>query len=201
MTDPRSVSLAKPEDAVSRDEPAATGSTSIGAVGTRGQLRQFLEALGGFSPPKPPPEPGDEPVPPLRSSRWLLFACGFVAIISGWLYLPTLRRPLEAMPPNLLGAWETSTPDYADRGFWIGRSQVAFRVGPKPNDVNVYPVTRIRARETSGNATTYNIEYAVDGGTNQWSIRYSGSPNPTIVFIHQPEMTWTARQDSNPPIR
>ncbi len=167
---------------------------------SRRQLREFLATLSGFAPKKPFLEPGEE-APPVRSRRWLLVACGVVAILCGWLYLPSLRRPLEAMPPSLLGAWVTSTPDYADRGFWIGKRQVAFRVGPNPNDVNRYPVNRIRVRGTSGDTTTYDIEYAVDGGTNQWSFKYFGSPQPTIVFIHQPEMTWTPTPDQNPPIR
>ena len=118
-----------------------------------------------------------------------------------WLYQTWSNRPLPAMPLALQGAWETSTPSYADRGFWIGKNQVAFRVGPNPGDVNVYPVTQIKARAGGGDTTAYDIEYAVDGGTDQWSFRYSGSPQPSIVFVHQPEMTWTVRPDSNPPIR
>lgn len=167
----------------------------------RGQLREFLETLGGFAPQKPPAElePGEEPSP-VWSRRGILIAC-FVLTLGVFLYTIWSRRPLAEMPSPLLGEWVTRAPSYADRGFWIGKSQVAFRVGSQPGDINIYPVTRIKTSSVRGDTTTYDIEYAVDGGTNQWTIRYSGSPQPTIVFVHQPEMTWTPTPDQNPPIR
>jgi hypothetical protein len=168
----------------------------------RGQLREFLETLGGFAPrtPKPEPPPGDEPAPARGSRSWVLIAT-FVVTLGVFLYTSWSNRPLPEMPSALLGAWATSTPSYADRGFWIGKRQVAFRVGSKPGDVNIYSVTRIGTRTVRGDTATYDIEYAVDGGTNQWSFRYSGAPRPAIIFVHQPELTWTPTPDPSPPIR
>ena len=203
MTDPTSGGTASSEPAAPPPDGAGADVVLADAPSVekgRGQLRQFLETLGGFAPPKPPTEQDDAPAP-ARSRRWLLISCGILAILCGWLYLPSLRRPLEEMPATLLGAWTTTAPDYADRGFWIGKRKVAFRVGPNPADVIVYPVARITVRRRSGDTTTYDIEYAADGGTNQWSFEYFGSPHPTIVFIHQPEMSWTPAPDRNPPIR
>lgn len=174
---------------------------SLPPVRSRGQLREFLATLGGFAPPKPPEElePGESPAP-TRRRRGFLIAC-FVLTLGAWLYQSWSSRPLAEMPAPLVGAWVTSAPSYADRGFWIGKGQVAFRVGSQPGDVNIYPVTRVKTKSVRGDTTTYDIEYAVDGGTNQWSFRYSGSPQRAIVFVHQPEMTWTQTPDQNPPIR
>lgn len=186
--------------------PEVTGAVdevvaSLPPVKSRGQLREFLATLGGFAPLKPAEElePGESPAPALRR-RGILLVC-FLLTLGGFLYTSWSRRPLAEMPSSLLGAWVTSAPSYADRGFWIGKGKVAFRVGSKPGDVSIYPVTRVKARSVRGDTTTYDIEYAVDGGTNQWSFWYSGSPQRAIVFIHQPEMTWTPTTDQNPPIR
>ena len=202
MTGPSSSHPTTTDDAPMPPEMAGAVDevvTSLPPAKSRGQLREFLATLGGFAPPKPQQQPGDEP-PPARSRRGLLITC-FVLTLGAWLYQSWSSRPVAEMPSSLLGAWVTSAPSYADRGFWIGKRQVAFRVGANPGDVNVYPVTRIKVRSVQGDTTTFAIEYAVDGGTNQWSFRYSSSPRPAIAFVHQPEMTWTPIPDQSPPIR
>lgn len=163
------------------------------------QLRDFMEILSLLAPRKPHP-PAGEGAAPARSRRWMLVAC-FLVTLGVWLFTIWPRRPMAEMPSPLLGAWVTSTPDYADRPFWIGKRQVGFRVGPKLGDINVYPVTRVTTRLVSDNATIYDIEYMVDGGTSQWTFRYSGSPQPKIVFVHQPEMIWTRVPNRHVPIR
>ena len=136
----------------------------------------------------------------IRSRRGLLVICCIVTI-GGLVYQSWSRRPPTEMPVALQGAWVTAAKSYAGRGFWIGKHQVAFRVGPDPDEVEVYTVTHIDARSIGGDATIYDIEYAVDGGTDRWSIKHVGLPHPAIVFVHQPQMTWTVTPDLHPPVR
>ena len=136
----------------------------------------------------------------VRSRRGLLVICALLSV-AGCVYEGWSRRPPAEMPIELQGAWVTTAKGYADRGFWIGKHQVAFRVGPGPDEVEIYPVTHLDARPIRGDTTAYDIEYAVDGGTSRWSIRHAGLPHPVIVFVHQPQMTWTVTPDLRPPVQ
>ena len=201
MTVPSSSSSASTDDSPPPTEVAdAVGEVTASAPPTDGreELREFLSMFSGFVARRPHPDPVIVPVP-VRSRRGLVAACGIV-VLAGLLYQSwPHHRPTE-MPRALVGAWVTDTKSYADRGFWIGQHQVAFRVGPKPDEINVYPVTLIDARSVRGDTTLYDIDYAVDGGTNRWSFRHVNLPQPEIVFVHQPQMTWTATPDRHPPI-
>ena len=165
----------------------------------REELREFFGAISGFGARARRRYHRVVPVR-IRSRRGLLVICCALTL-GGLLYQSWSRRPPTEMPLALQGAWVTAAKRYADRGFWIGKHQVAFRVGPNPDAVNVYPVTHIDARLIRGDTTIYDIEYAVDGGTDRWSIKHVGLPYPAIVFVHQPQMTWTVTPDLRPPVR
>jgi hypothetical protein len=163
----------------------------------RAELREFFTAIGGFGART---RRRYDRIVPVRSRRSLVAICGILTL-GGLIYQAWPHRPPSEMPLALRGAWVTTTKSYADRGFWIGTHQVAFRVGRRPDQVQVYTVTHLKARRISTDTTVYDIEYAVDGGTDRWSIEQIGSPRPAIVFVHQPQMTWTATSDPNPPVR
>jgi hypothetical protein len=165
----------------------------------REELREFFAAIDGFGARARRQYHRIVPAR-VRSRRGLLVIC-CVLTFGGLVYKSSSRRPPAEMPIELQGAWVTTTKSYADRGFWIGKHQVAFRVGPNPDEIEVYPVTHIDMTSLRGDTTTYDIEYAVDGGRSRWSIRHSGLPQPAIVFVHQPQMTWTVTPDLHPPVR
>ena len=136
----------------------------------------------------------------IRSRKGFVRLC-FGLSLGGLVYQAQARRAPSEMPLELQAEWTTSTPGYADRPFWIGHHQIAFRVGPAPNDINVYNVTHVDSIPMRGDTTRYDIEYAVDGGKSRWSIRHSQLPQPEIVFIHQPQIHWGVKPDLHPPVR
>lgn len=163
----------------------------------REELREFFAAISGLG--RRARRRYDEFQRP-RTRRGLVVICGVLAI-AGLLYQFSPRRPPSEMPPGLRGKWVTTAKSYADRGFWIGAHQVAFRVGPKAGDIQVYPVTHLAEKRISADTTLYDIDYAVDGGTDRWSIEQISLPRPAIVYLHQPQMTWTPTPDPHPPVR
>ncbi len=137
---------------------------------------------------------------PMRNRRsLLLLIC--VATFGLMLNESWSRNPPSEIPLELRGAWATTTKSYADRGFWIGAHQVAFRVGPNPDDVEIYTVTRLKLRSAQADTSIHEIDYAVDGGSSRWSVRHVWLPRQAITFVHQPQMTWTLTPDAHPPIQ
>lgn len=181
--------------------PAVLGEVADSAPPAEGreELREFFASVSGFGGRVRRRYHRIVPAR-IRSRRGLLVICCVVAF-GGLVYQSWSRRPPTEMPIELQGAWVTTAKSWTDRGFWIGKHQVAFRVGPAPDEIEVYSVTHIDTRSTRGDTTIYDIEYAVDGGRNRWSIRHTGLPQPAIVFVHQPQMTWTVKPDLHPPVQ
>ena len=165
----------------------------------REELRDFFAGVSGFGASARRRYHRIVPAR-VRSRRGLLVICCALTL-GGLGYQSWSRRPPAELPVALRGAWVTSAKSYADRGFWIGTHQVAFRVGPDAGDIEVYTVTRLDQQSIRGDTTRYDIEYAVDGGTDRWSIEHVGVPHPAIVFVHQPQMQWTVTPDLHPPVR
>ena len=163
----------------------------------RAELRDFFSMIGGLGARARKQYQRVLPVR-IRSRRGLVVASLTISLtalaVRSW-----ASRPPAEMPPELQGAWTTTTPDYADLGFWIGKHQVAFKVGPKRDDITIFPVRHLTVSRTRGDTTWYVIQYAVDKGVNNWSVRHVSLPHPAIVFVHQPRMTWTVKPDLNSP--
>lgn len=184
---------------VSIDADAAPLPADVaGEPDGRHELREFFGSVSGFG--RRARRQYHRIVPRrIRSRRGLLVAC-CVATCGGLVYNAWSARPPREMPIELQANWVTTNKGYADRPVWIGKHQVGFRVGPNPEDIEVYNVTHVDRRSVRGDTVTYDIEYAVAGGTSRWSIRHSDLPQPAIVFVHQPQMTWTVKPDLHPPV-
>jgi hypothetical protein len=165
----------------------------------REELREFFGMIGGLGARAR--RRYEALIPARVRSRTGLIAMALVASFVALAIRSWLRRRPSELPIELQGAWSTNFKDYADRGFWIGRQAVAFQVGPNREDVNVFPVTHLAVERSRGDTTWYTITYAVDGGSNNWSIRHVSLPHPAIVFTHQPQMTWTVMPAVNSPAR
>jgi hypothetical protein len=165
----------------------------------REELRQFLEMIGGLRSRTQRRYIALIPAA-VRSRAGLVVTALAIsaAAIGGRAWV---NRPPSQLPAELQGAWNTSYRGYADRGFWIGKSSVAFQVGAEPAAVPVFAVKHLVVDRAHGDTTWYTITYAVDGGTSNWSIRHVNLPAPAIVFMHQSQMTWTRTSSRTAPAR
>ena len=97
------------------------------------------------------------------------------------------------VPDDLIGVWETTAPDYADRSFEIKADQIIFGTGEEK--VDAYPITKMKiekAREQE--KTLYLICYKnVEGQEYKFFFYYDPANQGTIRFKNQIEMLWTRK--------
>jgi hypothetical protein len=96
-----------------------------------------------------------------------------------------------AVPDDLLGVWETTTPDYADHPFEIKTDEVIFGTGEGSFDT--YPITKIKIeKDPVEQKTLYIICYKNTAGQEyKFSFYYDPANQGTIRFKNQKEMVWT----------
>jgi hypothetical protein len=164
----------------------------------REELLEFFTMIGGFGARA---RRGYQRYVPERiRSRTGLVVMSLVVSFAALAIKSWAQRPPSELPLELQGKWSTLHEGYTDTPFWIGEHQVAFQVGPRREDVNIFPVRHITVDRAHGDTTWYTITYAVDGGVNNWSIRHVALPHPAVVFVHQQQMTWTVKPDLNSPV-
>ena len=96
-----------------------------------------------------------------------------------------------AVPEDLIGVWETTDPDYADRPFEIKTDEVIFGTGEESFDT--YPITKIKIeKDPVEQKTLYIICYKnIAGQEYKFSFYYDPANQGTIRFKNQKEMVWT----------
>jgi hypothetical protein len=118
-------------------------------------------------------------MPLLASAAAIIIAIGITAA------LPESSDPL---PISVIGMWQTSSEQYADRGFEIKPQQITFQQG-EADKYTTHPITRLRATPTEAGATLYVVEYDNAGDTYEFSFVYQ-QDEETIRFKNQPLIAW-----------
>jgi len=97
------------------------------------------------------------------------------------------------VPDELIGVWETTAPDYADRPFEIKADEVIFVTGEESSDT--YPITKIKIEKSREELKTlYIICYKVSARQEyKFSFYYDPANQGTIRFKNQNEMVWTKK--------
>jgi hypothetical protein len=103
------------------------------------------------------------------------------------------------VPGDLIGVWETTAPDYADRFFEIKADEVIFGTGEEKFDT--YPITKIKMeKDRDEQKTLYVICYKNTAGQEyKFSFYYDPANQGTIRFKNQKEMIWTKNPLPPPP--
>ena len=98
-----------------------------------------------------------------------------------------------AVPDDLIGVWETTTPSYADRFFEIKADRVIFGTGGNTSDA--YPISKMKIEKDSRDQqTVYIICYKNTAGQEyKFSFYYDPANQGRIRFKNQSEMVWTKR--------
>jgi hypothetical protein len=96
-----------------------------------------------------------------------------------------------AVPDELIGVWETTTPSYADRPFEIKTDEIIFGTGEEKFDT--YPIKKIKIEKDLKEQKAYYIIYYknVEGQEYKFSFYYDPANQGTIRFKNQKEMVWT----------
>ncbi len=102
-----------------------------------------------------------------------------------------------AVPDDLIGVWETTTPSYADRPFEIKTDELIFGTGEEKFDT--YPITKIKIEKDLKEQKSYYIIYYknVEGQEYKFSFYFDPANQGKIRFKNQKEMVWTKRPPSS----
>ncbi len=102
------------------------------------------------------------------------------------------------IPEELIGVWETATPDYADRPFEIKTNEVLFGTGEGKFDA--YPIARIKIEEDAKEQKTLYVIFYKNTARQEYkfSFYYDPTNRGTIRFKNQKEMVW-AKKPLSPP--
>jgi len=136
--------------------------------------------------PKPIAKPDAGPNgEPRISLEWRM--AGIVVIVVATLLALTWRTPRKAPPGEILGEWQTTDPQYADRIFEIDGVCISFTTGEGTisvgfiRDVNSAP---------AGDSTLYTVSYTVDGVPNVVSFFYNPNNGGKLWFKNQTAVIW-----------
>jgi hypothetical protein len=101
-------------------------------------------------------------------------------------------------PDHLMGVWETTAPDYADRFFEIKSDEVIFGTGEGKFDS--YPITKVKIEEDRREQKTLYIICYKNTARQEYkfSFYYDQANQGTIRFKNQKEMVWTKKPLSPP---
>ncbi len=94
----------------------------------------------------------------------------------------------DTVPVHLIGEWQTSDPQYADRFLEFTRRGVTFGTGGYSADV--YRIDNVKVSRDKGQ-TLYTITY-VDSDLDEYklSFYYHTSDGGVITFKNQGHLTW-----------
>jgi len=97
------------------------------------------------------------------------------------------------VPDHLIGVWETTAPDYADRPFEIKTGEIIFGTGEENFDT--YPITKIKIeKDLKEQKNLYVICYKNSARQEyKFSFYYDPANKGTIRFKNHRQMVWTKK--------
>ncbi len=116
---------------------------------------------------------------------WIIIICFMVLFVC--------QCGRTTIPEDLIGVWETTTPDYADHPFEIRTNEVLFGTGEGKFDA--YPIARIKIeKDVKEQKTSYIIYYKnMARQEYKFSFYYDPTNQGAITFKNQKEMVWTKK--------
>jgi len=170
------------------------GSVADGNLAHSMELRDFLDRLGLIMrlPKKRKAKPEQAGAAAMAANlpwRKILIAGSVAAVIfTASQVMSGMQAPEVHVPPQFLGTWRTDNKHYATRGFRISETEVELSVGQR-GQTKVRPIQSVTTSERHD--TTYlTIQYLEDKQTVDWPIAMIPAAQPTIRFVHQPEINW-----------
>ncbi len=113
-------------------------------------------------------------------------AAAILIVLLGVMMVPRiLKKGDHQVPAELLGAWTTDAPRYADRGFTITPTTLMLQQGNGAEAV--YPIRTLRTRASVA-GIRYDIEYGDRDVPGTFSLE-SGN-DATLRFANQKELEW-----------
>ncbi len=100
-------------------------------------------------------------------------------------------KKIAGVPDNLIGAWGTSDPTYADRPFEIRKEEIIFHTGG--GNFDTYRIKKIEVESAPQKGSSlYIIHYKIlEGKVYKFSFYYDPAGNGAIRFKNQQEILWT----------
>ncbi len=120
-----------------------------------------------------------------------IYAGALLAI--GFLGVTLVPGRSDPLPRDLVGVWQTTAPDYADRTFEIAEDALVFRTGPRPSDYEVHLISEVRSSSLDDDVKLYRVTYGAEDAGGELAFHYHPRPQPQIRFAHQRDMIWTRR--------
>lgn len=115
----------------------------------------------------------------LAAATVILVAIGVTA---AW---PKRNDPL---PPSLMGVWQSTSDQYADRAFELKPDQITFQQG-EADKYTTHAITTVRTTPDEGESALYVVEYDIAGDTYQFAFVYQPDEG-AIRFKNQPMIKW-----------
>jgi hypothetical protein len=175
------------------------GSVADGNLAHSMELRDFLDRLGLIMrlPKKRKPKPEDAGAAGAIQIPWRkVLVVGAVAaiVVTASQVMSGMQKTKVDVPDQFLGSWRTDNKKYATRGFRISETQIELAAGQRGLP-KIRPIEAVTTREAHD--TTYlTIQYLEDNRMVEWPIALIPAAQPTIRFVHQPEIDWVRASSS-----
>lgn len=193
MDNPGETDRRRAGDEPSAEPAPAHRALASGELATAWELDEFFQALGPVlrlppkeAEPKPVKEKQAAIAKSVRRRRLLIRAAATVLTIAVF-QAPLLRllTPDLPVPDEFLGAWRTSSPQYADRGFALTGDTLRLQLGP--GRTASYPITGVRRLGTADSAS-FMIAYLDDSSPLEMGLRMDEDVGVRLVNL--PGIVW-----------
>jgi hypothetical protein len=166
-------------------------SLASGELSSSWELGEFFQALGPLMqlPPRGKGRKGVGPsaLGPKSPPRRGILVAAVLLLAAVMLQAPLLLmlNHEEAVREEVLGAWRTRDPRYAERGFVITRDSLCLIQGAATS--SSYPVTGMRSTRAA-DSVVYIIHYR-DGGL-PLELGLHVAPDSTVLVANLPGVVW-----------
>lgn len=178
--------------------PRSSGITDGNLADTM-ELAEFMERLGmvfnlpgrrerplaavAAAPAKPASAPRARRVP----AAFLLALLLLTAAAGYFVLRPS--RGTDPLPPEAVGRWTTTDPQFADRGFDLTATTVTFHTGPGPADFTRHAVLGTTVKPQQGRQIV-TVAYALDGDAMTFAFRLEEGREPEIHLMNRQDVSW-----------
>ena len=125
----------------------------------------------------------------MKRTIWAGTAAILLILLAAWVW----PAPNKQVPKELVGAWHTKDPNYADRTFEIDSVCINFTTGG--GAVSTGFIKEVK-EVSEGSRTLYTISYTVDNTPNEVSFYYDSNKGNSIRFKNQEKTVWTKEKSS-----